>query len=152
MTAHWFSIKKAVANVHSPICSRAAQPLFANGRPVTWFNIQIDSLPHALRKLTCTKTAAAPLPSGLNMDGTTLLQTFVVSDLCWEYVGAAPLSLSPVISFTPLVIHKTVSSWSFYSRQGCFPPYSLMHCAFFTTTRCFFGCCHLITWKGFSTI
>lgn len=89
LTARWFIIKKAVASVHSPICSRAAQPLFANGWPVTWFNIQIDSLSHALRKPTCTKNAAGALPSKLNMDGTALLQTFVVSDLCWEIVLAS---------------------------------------------------------------
>lgn len=87
MTARWFIIKEPVTNIHSPICSRAAwPPLWL----VTWFKIQIDSLSHALKEPTCTKTAAGPLPSKLNMDGygRTDLQTFVFSDLCWERVGA----------------------------------------------------------------
>lgn len=102
MTAHRFIIKRPVANTHSPVCSRAAWPQFANGWSVTWFNIQIDSLSHALREPTCTKTAAGPVSSmDMDMDGTALLQTFAVSDLCWEHVGTTLLSLSPVISFTP---------------------------------------------------
>lgn len=139
MTAHRFIIKKPVANTHSPVCSRAARPRFANGRPVTWFNIQIDSLSHALREPACTKSwTAGPVPSmDMDMDGTSLLQTFAVSHLCGEPVGATLLSLSPVISFTPLAIYKTVFGWPCYFRQGCVL-YWRMHCAFFIGRGCFF--------------